>query len=400
VRESTTGLAASVILLNKAFQEGSGFDNPWTMAIGGMGVASHGMNLANGMGRGLQGAATIGGRFAAGAGMGSLAAQLGGLAGMSGLGLASLVGIPAAATAGAFYLGPGGFRDTWAEQERQDKIGAGLDHRREAFWSERTRRTMEGISSVGFVASGISSAASADYMRFQGGAVTASQLAAENSRRMRALDMNAQNLWATVNGSHAGTPGGEQAKLAAAKELNSILEDQKRIIQENAQSRAQELQTQIQQVQAAQRQREAERETARSINSSAGRISASDWRRGRAAMERVQRGGLNERDAEILDGLPGYGGKLDEWFRSRGQERIDSIPQGWREEGARTGQEMQQLEAKIKQMEAAQTSATKAIADNATLSAEAWKRVDDQMRILNNTVTTFISRQNGSRVGR
>ena len=61
---------------------------------------------------------------------------------------------------------------------------------------------------------------------------------------------------------------------------------------------------------------------------------------------------------------------------------------------------MKALEAKIKQLEASQASAVKSIGDNATLSAEAWKRVDQQMIHLNREVVDFITRQNMAPRGR
>ena len=196
-------------------------------------------------------------------------------------------------------------------------------------------------------------------MRFQGGTVTASQLQAENVRRIRTLDWNAQGLERVANDGGSGL----QERIRANQELAANLRQQVQYQQQNLQAVEQETAARKQTLEISRQQTEQDRNRAQSSAEGFGRLSDRDMRRRSALIDRAQRNGLDWRTASAIERLGGETDLTSDYFTRRGQAAIDSTAAGYRPEGARSSGQIAQLEAKLKQLEEVERSLVGKIGD-------------------------------------
>jgi hypothetical protein len=389
-REAAVGLTAALVLLNKSQEEGSGWDNWYTKGTAGLGIATYGLRLAGGAADMVRNGADIGsGALAAysayqGVGRaGRLAASgsraLAGLAGVS----TATIAAPLAVASGFGIAYAGAAYQNWQATAR----GRELDLQNQSINDQRRLFGMMASSTgAANAAIGIGNEATVDFRRAMSGEFSSFTLESANARRLQAIGANAGI--ARGNFNNFTGPGDEQARVHAGEQLVNILRQEQQILSQNVQKRQQEYQLQVQQVRVSQQQVDA----ARQLANQAGRVSNSDWRRGMAIARRAQRNGLNERDAEALDDLPGFGGALDKFFSDRGQQRIDAIPKEFRDEKAKGSAEIAALEAKIKQFEGTQSSAVKALQDFVALNAGAWGTIEAEINALKGEMANIINR--------
>lgn len=389
-REAAVGLTAALVLLNKSQEQGSGWDNWYTQGTAGLGIATYGLRLASGAADMFRSGADIGSGALAAYSAYQGVGRVGRLAASGSRALAGLAGVSTAtiaaplAVAGGFGIAyAGAVYENWqatARGRELDLANQSVNDQRRSF------ALMAPANNAAFAATNIATSATADYRRAMSGEFSSFSLEAENARRLRAIGANAGI--ARGNFENYTGPGDEQARVHAGEQLVNILRQEQQILSQNVQKRQQEYQIQVQQVRVSQQQVDA----ARQLASQAGRVSNSDWRRGVAIARRAQRNGLNERDAEALDDLPGFGGAVDKFFSDRGQQRIDAIPKEFRDEKAKGSAEIAALEAKIKQFEGTQSSAVKALQDFVALNAGAWGVIEAEINAVKRELSDVITR--------
>lgn len=389
-REAAIGLTAALVLLNKSQEQGSGWDNWYTQGTAGLGIASYGTRLAGGAADLVRGGANIGAGALAGASALAGAGKVGRAAAWGSRGLAGLAGASTLSIAAPLSVAAGfgiAYASAAYDNYQAGVRGQELDLANQSINDQRRLFGMMNSSTAAANAAlGIGNSATMDFRRAMSGEFSSFTLESVNARRLRAIGANAGI--ARGNFEDFTGPGDEQARVHAGEQLINILRQEQQILNQNVQKRQQEYQIQVQQVRVSQQQVDA----ARQLASQAGRVSNSDWRRGMAIARRAQRNGLNERDAEALDDLPGFGGAVDRFFSDRGQQRIDAIPKEFRDEKAKGSAEIAALEAKIKQFEGTQSAAVKALQDFVALNAGAWETIESEINAIKGEMANIINR--------
>ena len=389
-REAAIGLTAALVLLNKSQEQGSGWDNWYTQGTAGLGIASYGTRLAGGAADLVRGGANIGAGALAGASALAGAGKVGRAAAWGSRGLAGLAGASTLSIAAPLSVAAGfgiAYASAAYDNYQAGVRGQELDLANQSINDQRRLfGMMDSSTAAANAALGIGNSATTDFRRAMSGEFSSFTLESVNARRLRAIGANAGI--ARGNFEDFTGPGDEQARVHAGEQLVNILRQEQQILNQNVQKRQQEYQIQVQQVRVSQQQVDA----ARQLASQAGRVSNSDWRRGMAIARRAQRNGLNERDAEALDDLPGFGGAVDKFFSDRGQQRIDAIPKEFRDEKAKGSAEIAALEAKIKQFEGTQSAAVKALQDFVALNAGAWETIESEINAIKGEMANIINR--------
>lgn len=348
---AATNLAAGIVLLNKAAEDGAdAWANFQTKFIGGMNVAvgggmalRGGYNLATGAGglagRGVNlaaGAATMAGFSRTAGALGRLGAPLsvagmalGGLAVGGGLGVAAYLGyeLYEANQQNEAALARG--------QELDLQIGRQNSMRRQAFWRPFDQRRT--AAEIGMRVDSLRLQGSGDFSRFHMNALG----------RLDTLQRDeAQLLHMATNRS--ADPRDQQD---ANRQLEANLQAQLRLTQQLNSENRYVLQSKQEQLRAEQQLTEVERSRAGSAAGSYGRMSPSDRRRRDRLVDQIQANGLNWRNASALERLGGATSETDAYFRGIGQAGIDSTPEGFRPIDSRSSDQLKELADKIKQLE-------------------------------------------------
>lgn len=396
-------LAAGIVLLNKAAEEGAdAWQNFHTRLIGTISLISGGTTTALGVGATSIGAGRLalgGTKFLAGqaAFMGATgtASFLG--AGTMGVGEAIAGGGLAGATAiGAIGLGTlgvgalayGGYQFYRANQANQSAMQRGeqLDNQLEQFQRYRNWQRARPIRELGYDLESSSLRSQAGLSAVEGGGMSAAEFArvgAGEIDRIRQQQEIARHALGGLTASGQTQDVGRyyDAQRDAARE---IFNWQSRINQ----AKREELQIAQRNLQAARDQADQQRKRSEDVRNDIGRINPGDFARFQrlgTAAERL--GGLTPRLANYIEGIVGYreGGDASDFLNRQGQERIDSNQRLRQYLGndVRTSGGMKELEAKLKQYEIDMANGMKAIGDTVERTGQAFAAQAEEIDAIN-----------------
>jgi hypothetical protein len=369
-----TNLAAGIVLTNKAAEEGAdAWQNLQTKFVGGMNIAvGSGMALrgAQNLATGAGGMALRGVNLAAGAaalsGFGGTASILGrlgaplGMAGMAAGGLVAGGGLGVAA-----YLG---YQLYDANQQNEAALARGQDL--DARIGQQNRiRNMAAFAPYAARRNAVDIGTRIDSLRLAGG-MSFDRFQGNALMRFDALENDSASL-RTMAGQESRDPGD---RLDANRQIKANLEQQLRITDQLGAAGRHVLETEKQRLRAVHELTEVERTRAQSASGDIGRISHSDWRRRDRLVTRAGRGGLSERVATEIESIGGATAETEAWFRKRGQSRVDEAP-GFVPTDARSSDQMQALDAKIKQLEVNRSQVASKILDTFNQQARVEERL-------------------------
>lgn len=383
-REAALGLSASIVLLNKAMESGSGWDNWYTMGTAGLGLAAFGGRLVGGAADVVRGGAGIGAGLlnagAAAAGAGSLGRglawggrALGGLAGVSSFAIGAPIATAVAlGGAYAYYRNQG---------NQADAAGLDLDQEMRALQrAYQTRQILDPFSSL--LGSYASTGLGNDLMSSYGG-WTGLQTRAENSRLINGLGWRASQLGGIAESARQGgnfglAAGAEEQRLAALDQIGQRIQSNIQATQREAQAREQVLRT-------TQRQLEVERDRGRAAAGQVGRMDAEQLGRLGALGRLAQaRGGLDYNLSRRIERVTGIqdGSSVDEFFINRGLGGIDNAPdlRPYLSRDARTSEQMRALDKQISETQAALQSNVTATQSLMSSFADAFSELSRQIQ--------------------